>query len=178
MTLRVAIVGMGGIGNNHGRCYTNHPDAKVVAVCDIIQERSDKAAEAFGCQGFYSIQTLLESGIEFDAASVTTAGVENGGDHYAPTMQLLAAGYPVLGEKPISNNLAHAEEMVAHAREKGLRYGVNLNHRFTPAAVLAKEWHAARTSRRCQYDQYDDVDQQSQRNLATLPHARASPAFA
>ena len=45
MTLRVAIVGMGGIGNNHGRCYSNHPEAEVVAVCDIIQERSDKAAE-------------------------------------------------------------------------------------------------------------------------------------
>ena len=140
MTLRVAIIGMGGIGNNHGRCYSNHPEAEVVAVCDIIQERSDKAAETFGCQGFYSVQTLLDSGIEFDAASVTTAGVENGGDHYKPTMQLLGAGYPVLGEKPISNNIEHAAEMVALAKEKNLRYGINLNHRFTPAAVLAKEW--------------------------------------
>ena len=99
MTLRVAIVGMGGIGNNHGRCYTRHPGAEVVAVCDILQERSDKAAETFGCQGFYSVETLLNSGIQFDAASVTTAGEENGGDHYAPTMQLLRAGIPVLGEK-------------------------------------------------------------------------------
>ena len=140
MTLRVAIVGMGGIGNNHGRCYTAHPQAKVVAVCDIIQERSDKAAETFGCQGFYSVQALLDSGIEFDAASVTTAGAENGGDHYKPTMELLAAGYPVLGEKPISNDVGEAAEMVALAKERNLRYGINLNHRFTPAAVLAKEW--------------------------------------
>ena len=140
MTLRVAIVGMGGIGNNHGRCYTAHPGAKVVAVCDIIQERSDKAAEAFGCQGFYSVQALLDSGVEFDAASVTTAGEENGGDHYKPTMELLNAGYPVLGEKPISNSVDEAAEMVALAKEKNLRYGINLNHRFTPAAVLAKEW--------------------------------------
>ena len=140
MTLRVAIVGMGGIGNNHGRCYTQHPEAEVVAVCDIIQERSDKAAEAFGCQGFYSVEALLNSGVEFDAASVTTAGAENGGDHYAPTMQLLRAGYPVLGEKPISNSVEEAAEMVALAKEKNLRYGINLNHRFTPAAMLAKEW--------------------------------------
>jgi len=138
MTLRVAIVGMGGIGNNHGRCYSNHPEAEVVAVCDIIQERSDKAAETFGCQGFYSVQALLESGVEFDAASVTTAGVENGGDHYAPTMQLLGAGYPVLGEKPISNSIPEAEEMVALARAKDLRYGINLNHRFTPAEFAAR----------------------------------------
>ena len=48
--------------------------------------------------------------------------------------------YPVLGEKPISNSIAEAEEMVALAREQNLRYGINLNHRFTPAALLAKQW--------------------------------------
>ena len=140
MTLKVAVVGMGGIGNNHARIYGEHPDTEVVAVCDIIPERSDKAAEAHGCQGFYSVQDMLYSGLAFDMASVTTAGVENGGDHYEPTMQLLRAGYPVLGEKPISNEIPKAKEMVALAREKNLRYGVNLNHRFTPAALQAKEW--------------------------------------
>ncbi len=140
MTLKVAVVGMGVIGNNHARIYGEHPDTEVVAVCDIIPERSDKAAEAHGCQGFYSVQDMLDSGLAFDMASVTTAGVENGGDHYEPTMQLLRAGYPVLGEKPISNEIPKAKEMVALAREKNLRYGVNLNHRFTPAALQAKEW--------------------------------------
>jgi predicted dehydrogenase len=52
----------------------------------------------------------------------------------------LNAGYPVLGEKPISNDLSKAKEMVALAKEKNLRYGINLNHRFTPAALMAKEW--------------------------------------
>lgn len=140
MTLKVAIVGMGNIGNIHGRVYHAHPDTEIVAVCDIIPERSDRAAEKFGCQGFYSVQDMLDSGIKFDMASMATAGVENGGDHYEPTMQLLRAGIPVLGEKPISNDLAKAREMVALAKEKNLRYGVNLNHRFTPAALMAQEW--------------------------------------
>lgn len=140
MTLRIAVVGMGGIGNTHARVYSEHPQAEVVAVCDIIAERADQAAAAYGCEGFYSVQAMLDSGLEFEAASVTTAGIENGGDHYEPTMQLLGAGYPVLGEKPISNEIAKAEAMVALAREKNLRYGINLNHRFTPAARLAKEW--------------------------------------
>jgi len=46
----------------------------------------------------------------------------------------------VLGEKPISNEIAKAKEMVALAKQKNLRYGINLNHRFTPAALRAKEW--------------------------------------
>jgi predicted dehydrogenase len=140
MPLRVAIVGMGNIGNVHARVYKEHPDAEIVAVCDIIEEKSDKAAEEYSCQGFYSVEKMLESGLQFDAVSVTTAGVENGGDHYAPTMQLLRAGYPVLGEKPISNEIDKAREMVAYAKEKNLRYGVNLNHRFTPAAELGRQW--------------------------------------
>ena len=78
--------------------------------------------------------------MQIDIASVCTAGVENGGDHYEPTMALLGAGIPVLGEKPISNRIPEAREMVALAKEKNLRYGINLNHRFTPAAVRAKEW--------------------------------------
>jgi predicted dehydrogenase len=131
---------MGNIGNVHGRVYQQHPDTEIVAVCDIIEERADRAAEKYGCQGFYSVREMLESGVKFDMASMATAGVENGGDHYEPTMELLRAGIPVLGEKPISNDLAKAKEMVALAKEKNLRYGVNLNHRFTPAALKAKEW--------------------------------------
>jgi predicted dehydrogenase len=83
---------------------------------------------------------MLASGIRIDSASVCSAGVENGGDHYQPTIELLEAGIPVLGEKPISNNVEEAEEMVALAKAKNVRYGIDLNHRFTPAARRAKEW--------------------------------------
>jgi predicted dehydrogenase len=138
--LQVAIVGMGGIGNNHAGCYRRIPDVRLVGVCDIIRERADKAAAAYETQAFYSVDEMLASGVRIDAASVCAAGKENGGDHYQPTMQLLRAGIPVLGEKPISNEVSKAEEMVALAREKKLPYGINLNHRFTPAARRAKEW--------------------------------------
>jgi predicted dehydrogenase len=72
--------------------------------------------------------------------AANAGGYEYGSDHYLPTMQALEAGCNVLGEKPISNEIAKAEEMVAKAREKGVRYGIDLNHRFTPAARLAKKW--------------------------------------
>jgi predicted dehydrogenase len=109
-------------------------------VCDIIKERADKAAAAYGCPAFYSVKDLLKSGIKIDCASVCSAGKENGGDHYKPTIELLAAGIPTLGEKPISNELPLAKKMVALAKKKKVRYGINLNHRFTPAALKAREW--------------------------------------
>jgi len=142
MTLRIGVVGMGGIGNLHARCYTENRHTNVVAVCDIIKERADRAAEQWNAKPFYSVRAMLASGLELDACSMTTAGVENGGDHYRPTMELLGAGLPVLGEKPISNEIPKAKRMVALAKKKRLRYAVNLNHRFTPAAIKAKEWAA------------------------------------
>lgn len=140
MALRIGIVGLGGIGNTHARVYQELEQTEIVAVCDIIKEKADKAAADYGAKAFYSVQEMLDSGIEIDACSMCTAGKENGGDHYTPTMELLGASLPVLGEKPISNEIAKAEEMVALAKQKNVPYAIDLNHRFTPAALRAKEW--------------------------------------
>lgn len=143
MPLNVAIVGAGNIGSTHARVYNEHPECRIVAFCDMIEDKAEAAAERYDCRAFTSVEAMLDAGLDIDIASVATAGVENGGDHYAPTMALLKAGIPVLGEKPISNRLDEAEEMVAFARQRGIRYGVNLNHRFTPAALRLKEWQEA-----------------------------------
>lgn len=135
--LKVAVVGLGGIGRTHAKHYKNNDKAELVAVCDIQQDRADAAAQQFGVRAYYSVEDLLKNE-DFEAVSVASAGVENGGDHYAPTMQVLEAGKHTLTEKPISNNIEHAREMVAKAREKGVRFGINLNHRFTPAAERLK----------------------------------------
>ena len=139
MTLKVAVVGLGGIGTRHAGIYDADDRCEIVAVCDAIADKADAAADRYGCKAYSSIDEMVQRE-QIDIASVCTAGVENGGDHYEPTMALLDAGIPVLGEKPISNRITEAREMVALAKEKNLRYGINLNHRFTPAAVRAKEW--------------------------------------
>jgi len=138
--IRIGIVGLGGIGNKHAECCTANRHTKVVAVCDILHERADAAAARWGAQAFYSVKEMLAGGVKLDACSMATAGEENGGDHYKPTMQLLGAGLPVLGEKPISNRIPEAKRMVALARKKRIPYAIDLNHRFTPAALRAKQW--------------------------------------
>jgi predicted dehydrogenase len=140
MSLRIAVVGVGAIGSVHAGVYTENPKTEIVAVCDIVKERADTAAARFGGRAFYSVKEMLASGLKLDACSMCTRGEENGGDHFTPTMELLEAGLPVLGEKPISNRLEEGEQMVALARRKQIPYAINLNHRFTPAALRAREW--------------------------------------
>src|SRR5579859_97643 len=138
MTLNVAVIGCGNIGAVHGRMYTEHPKARLVAVCDIVPAKADQFAVRFGAKPYYSVEELLRSEA-VDSVSVTTAGEENGGDHYEPTMQAIAAGKHVLCEKPLSNNYEQAKEMVRFAAERGVVLRNNLNHRFTPAAEKARK---------------------------------------
>lgn len=140
MTLKVGIVGVGNIGSIHASVYKENPKTEIVAVCDIVRTKADDAAEKFGGRAYYSVKEMLESGIQLDLVSVCTKGEENGSEHFTPTMELLQAGIPVLGEKPISNNIEEGKQMVEFARENRIPYAVNLNHRFTPAAERAKEW--------------------------------------
>ena len=137
--LKVGVVGLGNIGNIHADVYTADAHADFVAVCDIIPERADKAAQKHGVRAYYSIDDMLKNE-ELDAVSVASAGTENGGDHYEPVMQCLDAGLHVLGEKPISNDIEKARTMVAKADEKSVYFGINLNHRFVPPAAKAKQW--------------------------------------
>ncbi|MCR2822808.1 Gfo/Idh/MocA family protein [Lederbergia panacisoli] len=140
MALKVGIVGVGNIGSIHASVYKENPDTEIVAVCDIIKEKADEAAVKFGGTAFYSVKDMLASNVQLDLVSVCTKGEENGSEHFAPTMELLNAGIPVLGEKPISNNIEEGKQMVDLARKNKLPYAVNLNHRFTPAAERAKSW--------------------------------------
>jgi len=139
MAIRVGVVGVGGIGRLHSRCYKADPLAELVCICDIIKQRADAASAEFGVPGYYSVQEMLEAE-KLDAGDVCSAGVENGGDHAKPTIELLDAGLPVLCEKPLSNRAEDARRMVEKAKEKGLALGTNLNHRFVPAAEKARAW--------------------------------------
>ncbi len=137
--LRVCVIGMGNIGNLHARLIKSDSLAELVGVCDIRRDRADSAAKLHGVPAFYDVPAMLAA-IKPDVCHITTGGYEYGSDHFEPTMQALAAGCHVLGEKPISNEIDKAEQMVAAARKGGKCYGINLNHRFTPAAYVAKRW--------------------------------------
>ena len=137
--IRVGVIGMHGIGGKHAEAYVNNSRSGLVAVCDLVKERANSSANRFGAKPFYSVREMIDRE-ELDAVSVATGGFENGSDHYEPAIQCMEAGLDVLCEKPISNNINHARQMVAKATERGVRFGINLNHRFVPPAAKARGW--------------------------------------
>jgi len=139
MALKVGVVGLRGIGTNHSNCHANDELADLVAVCDVIAERADTAAEKFGVKAYYSLKDMLANE-DLDIVDVCTGGNENGSWHYEPAMEALDAGKHVLVEKPLSNNVVEAREMVAAAAEKDRYLGCNLNHYFTQPAEGARKY--------------------------------------
>ncbi|MDH7482011.1 MAG: Gfo/Idh/MocA family oxidoreductase [Armatimonadota bacterium] len=137
--LRVCTIGMGPIGNLHADIYKSDELAELVGVCDIIPERAKAAGERLGVPWYTDDQEMLDA-CRPDVCSITTGGYEYCSDHYEPAMLALKSGSHILCEKPICNDLARAEEMVRTAKELNLCFGINFNHRFTPAARLAKQW--------------------------------------
>ena len=137
--LKVGVVGMGGIGCTHADCHKKDELSELVAVCDLRREKADEASERFGVPAFYSLEEMLAAHPELDIVDVTTSGFENGSWHYEPVMRALDAGKNVLTEKPISNDINEAREMVDFAAKKNLYLGCNLNHFFSEPADKARE---------------------------------------
>lgn len=139
MALKVGVVGAGPIGNRHLECYKSSPLAQVVAVCDIVLDKAQKAASTYGIQAYATIKEMLNTHPDLDVIDVSTGGHENGSWHFEPVMEALEHQKHVLVEKPLSNDLDEARAMVRKADEVGVYLGCNLNHYFTPPAEKAKE---------------------------------------
>lgn len=139
MALKVGVVGLRGIGTNHANCYVQDELAELVAVCDLVKEQADSVADRFGVKAYYTLKEMVESEPDLDIVDVSTGGNENGSWHYEPTIQALEYGKHVLVEKPLSNDIGEAREMVAKAAEQDVYLGCNLNHYFTPPAERAQK---------------------------------------
>jgi len=123
--LRVGVVGVGHIGSNHARIYSELPNADLVAILDIDPARADEIG------GKYKT-TVAASLNEFagmvDAASIATPT----NTHFSIARDLLARGKHLLIEKPITEKTSDARDLAQVAAEKGLVLQVGHVERFNP----------------------------------------------
>jgi predicted dehydrogenase len=123
--LRVGVVGVGHIGSNHARLYTEIPSAQFTAVYDVEPFRNRMIASKFGATPARSLDEFISM---VDAASVASPT----NTHYDIARSLLAKGKHVLVEKPITNNTKHASELADLAARNDLILQVGHVERFNP----------------------------------------------
>jgi len=123
--LRVGVVGVGHIGSNHARLYSEIPSAEFTAVYDVDAITTRTIATKFRTTPARSLDEFISM---VDAASVATPT----NMHYSIAQSLLAKGKHVLVEKPITDNTAHAAELADLAARDGLILQVGHVERFNP----------------------------------------------
>ena len=123
--LRVGVVGVGHIGGNHARIYSELPNAEFVAIRDTDPVQSAENARKFGVQPTNSLDEF--AGL-VDAASVATPT----NSHFSIAQDLLARGKHLLIEKPITESMAEARELTQLAATHGLVLQVGHVERFNP----------------------------------------------
>lgn len=107
---------------------TNHPQAKVVAVCGRDEERAKAFAARWQVPQVYTdYNKLIENG---DVEALIVATINK--FHHPITMPALARGIHVLCEKPLALNRGEATDMAALAREKGAKTLVPFTYRYMP----------------------------------------------
>jgi predicted dehydrogenase len=102
---------------------------RLVGVVDPDLLRADSTAREFGCRSFGSLEQLLTTHSEVQAASVTVPTVH----HKTTALALMEAGVDVLIEKPLATTLAEADELIAAARNHQRIAQVGHLERFNPA---------------------------------------------
>lgn len=133
MTLRVAIVGVGGVGGVHVELASTLPAYELVAVCDVRQEVAQQVADEFGVKAYVSPLELFSAQVA-DAVVVATPPFT----HTELATAALDAGLHLYCEKPIARTFAEGQAIHRAAVQNDRRVQVGFQHRFQPSYTEMK----------------------------------------
>ncbi len=118
--INIGMVGVGAISGIYLKNITQtFKEIRLVAVCDLIRERAEKAQAEYNVPKLYDTMYELFADPEIDLVLNLTRPYE----HYGVTKAALLAGKHVYSEKPLAASLEEGTELVALAEEKGLALG-------------------------------------------------------
>ncbi|MEJ5309069.1 MAG: Gfo/Idh/MocA family oxidoreductase [Anaerolineae bacterium] len=136
--LKAAVIGVGAMGRNHVRVYTEIAQTKLVGVADANPQTGQQVAARHGIPAYADYRELLER----EKPDVVTVAVPTC-DHREVAQTAMAAGADVLVEKPIAATVEEAQALIACAQTLGRRLMVGHIVRFSPAIQALKEHLAA-----------------------------------
>ena len=129
---RVLVVGVGAMGWNHVRVCSEI--GVLCGVCDQNISETDRVAEEFGVPGFYEVDDAVGE-LKPDGVIIATPTFT----HYDIASKLIDHGINVLIEKPISDDIQKAQDLVDKARNMDLVLAVGHIERHNPVISAAKK---------------------------------------
>jgi len=130
--LKVGVLGAGHLGKIHLRLLNQSEKYELVGFYDAFEENANKVAAEFGYKKFDSIAELIAA---VDVVDIVTPTMQ----HFECAKQVIEAGKHIFIEKPISNTVAEAEEIIALAKKHNVKGQVGHVERFNPAFTAVKD---------------------------------------
>lgn len=134
--IKIGIIGTGGMAGAHAGNYAKMKDVKMVACCDVREEKAKQFAEKFNIPAVYtSYQEMLAKEKLDGVSNVTPDAV-----HAEVALAVLKKKTPILSEKPIATTLADAKKMVAAAKKAHVSNMINFSYRNAAALHEASKF--------------------------------------
>ncbi len=133
--VRIGVIGAG-IGQSHIRGYKQVPQAQIVALCDLDEERARQTAHDQGVEvEIYSDYHEMLAKANLDAVSVALPNIQ----HAPVTIDCLKAGMHVLCEKPLAMNAKEAQKMADATAKYNRKCMVGQVSRFRADSLFFKQ---------------------------------------
>ena len=130
--LKIGVLGAGHLGKIHLRLLQQSEKYELVGFYDENLENGAKIEAEFGYRQFLTIATLIHAVDVIDIVTPTLS-------HYKCAKVSIKSGKHVFIEKPISNTVAEAEEIITLANEYNVKGQVGHVERFNPAFIAVKD---------------------------------------
>ncbi len=130
--VKVAVIGVGNLGQHHARIYAESDKADLIGVVDINRQRARQIAKQHKTTAMYDYKDALD---KVDAVNIVVPTV----DHYDIARAFLEKGVHVFVEKPICTLVEEANELVNIAGEKDVILQVGHIEHFNVAVQKLKE---------------------------------------
>ena len=132
--IKMGLIGCGRVSRKHIDALKLIPDVKLVAVCDIIEERAKKIAEEINCKYYINYKELLKDQ-EIDMVDVCTPT----GTHVEIVQKIAEAKKNVICEKPMALRMIDAKTMVDTCKKVGVKLFIIKQNRYNLPIIKLKE---------------------------------------
>ncbi len=132
--IKFAVIGYGHIGKRHAEMVRRNPNSELIAVCDILPAKENKA-EDIGVPYFTSYDELLEANLDINVINICVPN----GLHFDYTIKALEKYKHVVVEKPIALSRNEAEKMTFKSLEVSRHVFCVMQNRYSPPSEWLKE---------------------------------------
>lgn len=135
-TINVAVIGTGWIGEIRAKTCASYPLVENLYLAEIDRAKGERVAKETNARAWTTDYRELLSRSDIDAVIVSTTPETT---HYPIARDCLLAGKHLLLEKPMAIELKEADDLIALARDRGLKFTIGYTQRFNPKYAYVKQ---------------------------------------